>query len=266
MRKQHYALLLGAALCCSVTGFIACNQQESTPSSPKAGPVSGGGKGGHVLADNCVDFSGSTICGLGKGDVKLGADNVTVSNMTSDDGSDGASSSFSDATAWAQNGQLHVNAAGNNRITFSAVTGGETVSTLALSQQGATTQFDLTPHFTGALNNASSYDIAIYNHGELVANEENVSDGSNAMVIFNSLQDLLMAPPWLLKFYNICKWQLIFENGMPVHTPGGHVVTGDQIDITEHSQLGHYAYNYFQSVNEQGTADSYVITKESTSR
>ncbi len=259
-------MLFGTVLCCSIAGFIACNEQESTPSSPKAGPVSGGSKGGHVLAGNCVDFSGSTICALGRGDVRLGADNVTVSNMVSDDGSDGASSSFSDATQWTQNGQLHVNAAGNNRITFSAVTGGETVSTFALSQQGATTHFDLTPHFTGALNNASSYDIAIYNHGELVATEEDVPDGSNAMIVFNSVQDLLMAPAWLLKFYNICKWQLIFDSAMPVHTPGGHDVTGDQIDITEHSHLGHYAYNYFQSVNEQGNASSYVITRESTSR
>ena len=125
--------------------------------------------------------------------------------------------------------QAWAKAGGGNRLSLSAFSDMGLVATVELTQLDNAGNFALRPSFYDAAGAPTAYNMAVYNKGQLVAEEHGVSPVAFPVLHFNSWGDLFTSSSLLWKYYGLDKWQFIMNLAYEGYMPSGRPVKGDQI-------------------------------------
>lgn len=216
-----------------------------------------------VAAVNCLNvFPGITNCAVGNAVMAFNppTGQIIVNNF-GPNGTDGVSSTFASAKNWEQDGNVDIAAGGN--VTYSAISGGQVVSTFNLVRSTGN-EISAAPTFTGSPE-AFQYRIDAYNGEQLVGSNTGLTALTPA-ARYNGGSGCYVRRR---KFKNTpggaCQWEMVWVSPCPtvvVNLPFGPPVLANRLVFTEVISSGQYPYRSFTGITVQGRLNSYAISSE----
>lgn len=254
------SIVLCAALL--VSAIAGCDNSTAPVDSH-----SQGGKSPQVLS-NCVSgFTDITSCPIGAAALQQTSDGISVSGMGS--AADGVASNFENATRWERSAYVHWPSDNSGHLLFSAMSDGEPVSTLSITQTATPGELELFPSFTDGSNGASQYVAIIYSQGAYQGGRP-IGLSETVRAILHEW-DLIWWAMTQFSWRSIpddptlgaCVWNMKVGGAITIEFSDGTAITGDEVEFVEYIDSGSHPYTSFQGIKVQGQVDGYDILEES---
>ncbi|RKH63615.1 hypothetical protein [Corallococcus llansteffanensis] len=224
------------------------------------------------VEQQCVQgFNGIKNCATGSAALTRTGKGIAVSSLK-DVKADGFSSEFPRATSW--NLLADIGGLGETKqgFTLAARDGDQVVSALRVGM-GEGDRVVLAPTFTGA-SGPSAYRVNLYQNGRLMLSQQHPWDyGVNSDwynihirltridIGFKNHASLGMLDPIST---GACVWLFRGAPGAFSLDLNGKPVSGDQLEIVEEVEEGHYPYTGFSAIDVKAAASDFTILGEST--
>jgi hypothetical protein len=252
-----------------------------TNTAPPTDSAESGGKGSHVLSNECLSlFRGITHCPTGHAVVAKSDNLVSVTEMRVAD-EDGVESSFDAATSWTQSARIIFPDEHNGGVTFSALGDGTPVSTLRLEQSAGDAGYRVTPNFTSNPEGegGSDYLVQVFKDGAEITPGGVTAQARQIHIINWRTGEHWWVYPWQLDpdFWIVtdsdphdppihvgaCGWRLrSIGDPFTITLDDGTQWEGDEVKFTEILDGGASPYSGFTGMRVTGTALRYDIAAE----